>query len=85
MNKRMKIKPEDYNELKNDIDQFLKDNPDFNLRTAELLGWSHMRYRWELYHKVNDNANNFKYSRKLYEYMNDNNIDTALKSITGTK
>ena len=84
MNKRMKITPGDYKELSTDIRQFLNDNPDANWESAEKIGWSFVRYCWEIYHQVNNRDNNFKYNRSLYDYLNDNHITTALKSIITT-
>ena len=80
----MKIKQEDYQELKKSIDQSIKDNP----QTLELYrknNLSNMRYRWDLFNSINTNLNNFYYSRKLSEYLTDDMIDTALRKITNTK
>jgi hypothetical protein len=40
--------------------------------------YSDMRIRWELYHHADIAIKN-----ELYRYLNDDNIDTALKSIVG--
>jgi len=77
----MKIKPENFNKLKNAIEGILTKNPNM-LQHYQELGYSTMRYRWDLYHAVN--INNYM-GANLYKYLNDDNIDSALRKITGTK
>ena len=76
----MKIKPEDYNKLSEMVNTVIKTSPD--IRNAYIrAGFSEMRYRWDLYHS----GVNREFQIKLYEYLNDDNIDSALKKITNTK
>jgi hypothetical protein len=45
----------------------------------QVKGLSDMRYRWDLLHFSGYNV------RPLYQYLNDDHIDTALRMITRTK
>jgi len=82
----MKIQSSHYNDLKNDIFSFLK-SCDYIEKIKENCNQIALKnnleadkiYRWEIFWKVNNNNNNFKYSK--LEYLNDNNIDSALKKI----
>lgn len=76
----MKMTDSDYNELRSDIFSI---KGLLTLSDAKKLGWSETRYRWCLYHMVNSRANGLKW-RRLYDYLNDDHIDTALRKITGT-
>ena len=80
----MKMTITDYQELKKAIDQAIENNPQA-LELYRKNNLSNMRYRWDLFHSVNTNLNNFYYSRKLSEYLTDNMIDTALRKITNIK
>jgi len=47
---------------------------------------SAVRYRWDIYHSACDrsrvhNVADHLFLRRLYDYLNDNNLDTALKNI----
>jgi len=79
----MKILPEHYQELKNDIQNAIMDNPELKLQVEQnpKINNKEIGYRWTLFQKVDNNSNNFKHSRRMYEYMNDDNIDSALKKI----
>ena len=70
----MKIKTEDYNELKNAMEKTLATNPIMRYFYVT-NGKTEERFRWDtLYYS------GYKTS-KLYEYLSDNHIDTALKKI----
>jgi hypothetical protein len=75
----MKIKESDYRELESDIRSV---SDIISKADALKLGWSETRYRWALYHMVNSRASGLKW-RRLYDYLNDSHIDTALKNIVG--
>lgn len=50
-------------------------------------GYSDMRYRWDIFCKMQvdgEHANGWA-CRHIYPYANDNNVDTVLKQLTGTK
>lgn len=70
---RMKIKQEDFEDLQRAISAI----PDLEAtwRDYKKRGLSAMRFRWDMLWK-----SGFKTNR-LYDYLNDENIDTALKSI----
>lgn len=71
----MKMTQEDYDKLKSEIEKIMP------LVKREQCK-SDMSYRWTLYHAVNViDGEHFKFGH-LYDYLNDDNIDTALKMIT---
>lgn len=82
----MKITKEDYNRLNDLIVNVLK-----NTQGAQVIykerGLSDMRFRWDIYHKVTNRAQHegriedYLFCRRLYDYLNDDNLDTALKAI----
>ncbi len=65
----MKMTKEDYQNLRDDI---------VNVPTNTPTSFS-VAQRWGLFHHVN-RAPNFLF-RHLYDYLNDNHIDTALRRI----
>jgi hypothetical protein len=67
----MKIRSTDYNKLKSKVDNFIKVHPQVDVSK----GLSSTRYRWDIFHAAKG------YDPRLYDYLDDNNIDTALKSI----
>ena len=77
----MKITTDDYGELKRKIYRYLNEHPEVMTKHKQLYkskGLSDMRFRWDVFHAAK------AYSGKLYNYLNDNHIDTALKSIIAT-
>jgi len=73
----MKMTQKDYNKLKIEITKYVSDkNIIMNNRDNT------ERLRWDLIHFMVDDK---RYSIiPLYDYLNDNHIDTALKSIVNT-
>jgi hypothetical protein len=69
----MKIQQAHYNQLKQKVYEFLDKNPaiDYN------QGLTSMRYRWDIYWNCGGSFSN----AQEYNYLDDNNIDTALKHI----
>jgi hypothetical protein len=67
----MKIRSTDYNKLKSKVNNLINAHPQIDVNK----GLSSMRYRWDIYHAAK------AYDPRLYDYLNDDNIDTALKSI----
>ena len=84
----MKIYPEHFQELSKRINKIIDENP--TMKDDYILkGYSMMRYRWDLFHKMAD-AERFiipdnQLNRIMNRYLMDDQIDTALKRITGTK
>jgi hypothetical protein len=74
VNIKMKIKQEDYNNLKAAIKKSHLFNPEHKQK-YENEGFTDERYRWDC---LWTSKYNFNY---LYKYLNDSHIDTALKSI----
>lgn len=76
-NMEMKITQSDYEDLKQAIETAVKKYPDalafYRQRTL-----NDERYRWDMLH-----VSGFNTSR-LYEYLDDSHIDTALRKITST-
>lgn len=71
----MKITKQDYNKLKKAI---LSIDPDI-LATLKNMSRNDTQHRWNVYHFVN--APPTFLFRYLHEYLNDNHIDTALRTI----
>jgi hypothetical protein len=67
----MKIRATDYNKLKGKVDNLINAHPQIDASK----GLSSRRYRWDIFHASK------AYDPRLYDYLNDDNIDTALKSI----
>ena len=77
----MKIKKEDYSKLEN----LVKSSPVYPcLMDYRENGLSDMRYRWDCLYSSPSNIRSNVIS-KIYEYANDDHIDTALRKITKTK
>ena len=81
----MKIKPEHFEQLKTLIEPLdaatlrtRYQNKDFprsdNVKNLD------MRYRWDLFHMIPP-CTRHPFSKTMYEYMNDDHIDTALRRI----
>lgn len=68
----MKITQADYNEMRDKIKTVFNKDKQAEYKKA---GLSDMRYRWDCFHTSNC------YKKELYDYLNDVNIDTALRSI----
>jgi len=79
----MKISSEHYKKLESEVKEVLKDNPTY-LEDCKALGEkkSSVRVRWNLFHMVCD-KDHYTFARTLWEYCNDDHIDTALKRIVG--
>ena len=82
----MKIKPEHLARLKDLIEpldtetrrtQYLKG--DFH--NADKVKDLNKRYRWDLYWEATAGTHHNELRNQMYVYMNDDHIDTALKSI----
>jgi hypothetical protein len=69
----MKINQEHYNQLKDKIFQYLDKYPQINIQQ----GLESMRIRWDIYWNCGGSFSN----AQEYQYLNDNHIDTAIKSI----
>ena len=76
----MKIKKEHYKELKEIIEYGLSIKPRLRKKYRK-HGWSDKAYAWTLY----DTCVPDKLFRTLREYLNDNNIETALLKIIREK
>lgn len=70
----MKITNDHYNTLKELVMQVVKENPDMPLNDGS------MRYRWMIYNLICD-YDGYDLAHHLYDYLNDDHIDTALKKI----
>jgi len=73
----LKINKEDYQKLSNDIWAVIKKLPNM-YKEYEKQGLSNERYRWDLffYSESSHNLDHF------HKYLNDNQIDAALRHIT---
>lgn len=49
---------------------------------SKALNHPSMRIRWDIFHLVCA-RDNYSLARQLWEYLNDDNIDSALRKITG--
>ena len=81
----MKITTQDYNRLNQLITDTVKDN---NIMSRSLYpGMTVTSYIWDIFHSTCDrlqhagNILDYLFIRSLYDYCNDNNINTALKNI----
>lgn len=68
----MKITQADYNEMRDKIKTVFNKDKQAEYKKA---GLSDMRYRWDCFHAANC------YKKELYDYLYDEHIDTALRSI----
>lgn len=68
----MKITQADYNEMRDKIKTVFNKDKQAEYKKA---GLSDMRYRWDCFHAANC------YKKELYDYLHDEHIDTALRSI----
>jgi hypothetical protein len=76
----MKILPEHFEKLSQKINEIFKENPELSF---DKFDWSE-RCRWNLFHKICDD-DHYAFYRELTVYLTDDQIDTALRKITGTK
>ena len=78
----MKIKPEHYATLKEAIRTTLSQNPTSH-EVYRKEGFTEMRFRWDLLwaSKVGEQTISRWISDTIYEYANDEHIDTALRRI----
>jgi hypothetical protein len=81
----MKMKPEDLAELKAKVQPH--DTPDMRaiyrsgkFPRAELVKDLNKRFRWDLFWMVPDRAWASLWTARVYDYCNDDHIDTALRS-----
>lgn len=71
----MKMKSEHYEALKRAVDDVIRRKPEW--RQAYInQGLSMTRYRWDVFHASGIAINSW---REVYEYCNDDHIDTALR------
>ena len=78
----MKMTKEHYKVLETRIKKILKRKGEFMYREYKELGYSNKRYNWDLLYE--SGLCGF-ITHKLYPYLNDDHINTALKKITGKK
>jgi len=78
----MKMTKNHYTALQELINQVINHHPTI-LQEYQNRNLSMMRYRWDLYHAAT--IHNRELTHEIYQYLDDNNIDTALRSITNTK
>ena len=71
----MKIKKEDFNELKIAIELF---GPENWIESYKESNQSAERFRWDIFHAVKHRD---RFVMDLYDYLNDATIYTALKKI----
>ena len=75
----MKIKNEDYNLLKEKIDNLLSNYSDAQIKahrnSIKFVNDQFASFCWSIFHQV------YKDVKHLYDYLNDSHIETALKSI----
>lgn len=81
----MRIKPEDFNWLSEKISAKVSElNAETNGNGIEVAmkkyNWTKNQTRWNIFHKVNRETNS-ELSKRLYEYLNDKHIETALIKI----
>lgn len=78
----MKIKPEHFNKLSKMING-LPEKP--VLKDYKEARLSNTRFRWDFFWLANQNNKEDMRClvKEMYEYMNDDHIDTALKKIVG--
>ena len=80
---RMKMTDQDFGALKNSVENVFPtpryDSMDEMKEHYDELGKSMERMRWDIFRWV------YRENNKLYNYLNDNHIDTALRRITNTK
>ena len=82
----MKITKEDYNRLDRLIKDCIKRN---SIKPIKDYDISPVRYRWDIFHTTLDwlqynNIPDYLFIRRLYDYLNDNHMDSALKNILKT-
>ena len=76
---RMKIKPEDYKRLKAAVFEFLKNDDAILTAKVGFVNDINMARRWIIFHQVNKpTPEGFPFR---FDYLKDNHIDSALKSI----
>jgi len=87
----MKMKEEDFEYLKNKIEEFLQKH-EFDLEKLKEdyreAGFSMKRLRWDLFHYARvrpGHSIGTPTEWNVYDYINNNHIDTALRKITNTK
>jgi hypothetical protein len=86
---KMKITKEDYQRLNSMIVTVLHENQGVQV-IYKNKGLSDMRFRWDIYHKITDDAQHsgrvgdYLFCRRLYDYLNDDNLDTALRAIVSS-
>ena len=74
----MKITKEHYAILRTACEQVIANNPNMK-REYEEQGLSDKRYRWDVWY-MTENMLTFT-CNILYKYLDDNHVDTALRSI----
>jgi len=75
----MKMTKEDYEKLKSSINSlFSITSLEDSKRLYIIKGYSMERFRWDCLHHSDFDTN------RLYNYLNDKHIDTALRRITRT-
>lgn len=86
-----KMKTEHYEELEQAIKKVQRENVDVTLASYISKGLSSKRYRWDLLYAAiakgyYGEGRGWTYiSDVLYQYLNDDHIDSALRKITRTR
>lgn len=75
----MKMLPEDFVELKKEIDEVLKNRPTMR-EDYKKEGLSAMRFRWDCVYLI-PKAVRTPWFDRIYTYLNDEHVDTALRQI----
>jgi hypothetical protein len=75
----MKMRPEHYAQLEQAVKSAMAKQPEITAQVYLDQGMTNMRFRWDAMRAGGWNP------CTVYDYCNDNHIDTALRRITGTK
>ena len=79
----MKITKSDYDRLAVLIRDYVKSS---GIKPISDYDITPVRYRWDIFHGLVDkmqysSVTDYLFVRRLYDYLNDDNMDTALKNI----
>ena len=80
----MKITKDDYQKLSELVNEF---KTEMNINSLEDYGMTKIRYAWDIYHftmdylQMRNRVSDYLFMRRLYDYLNDANIQTALIKI----
>lgn len=86
MKMKMKMERKHYNLLELIITTYLKDGPCATVDDYIRRGWTARKWRWDtLWESIFAYHNPQSIMFRLYDYLDDSHIDTALRKITKTK